>query len=142
MSFSLHPQLAHDTFDCGAFPLCRLLLMNDANFPWFILVPMREGVREIIDLSAEDRLQLWAESDALSRWMMQVFRPDKLNIAALGNVVSQLHLHHVARLQTDVAWPKPVWGHSPAAPRDSNAVQHLRLKLCDLGSGFTANPPT
>lgn len=138
MSFALHPQLAQDTIVCGQFPLCRVLLMNDAQYPWFILVPAQEGLREILELSAADRKQLWQESDALSRWLMQVFQPDKLNIAALGNMVPQLHLHHIARFRSDVAWPRPVWGQAPAVAYTPNQVQEIRTKLGSLQSGFAS----
>lgn len=108
--FGLHPQLAQDTHVVTDLPLCRVLLMNEARYPWFILVPRRAGIREIHELEAADRQQLWAESDQLSRALMALFQPDKLNIAALGNMVPQLHIHHLARFQTDAAWPAPVWG--------------------------------
>jgi diadenosine tetraphosphate (Ap4A) HIT family hydrolase len=114
--FELHPRLAADTFDAGALALCRLLLMNDANYPWFILVPQRAGVREICELADADQAVLLRESVALQRAMLAAFAPDKLNVAALGNVVPQLHLHHVARFATDPAWPAPVWGRAPARP--------------------------
>jgi len=123
--FSLDPRLQNDTFDCGSFPLSRLLLMNDSTYPWFILVPQREGVQEIHQLDETDRQQLWAESHQLSRWMENYFSFDKLNIAALGNVVSQLHLHHVGRCDGDPAWPGPVWGHRPAVPYDQPVVDEL-----------------
>lgn len=114
--FCLHPQLAQDTHFVTDLPLCRVLLMNEARYPWFILVPRRADVREIHELSAADRTQLWAESDQISRALMALFQPDKLNTAALGNVVAQLHVHHIARFQTDAAWPAPVWGKfSPEA---------------------------
>lgn len=98
----------------GYFPLCRLLLMPDAHYPWFILVPDREGVGEIHHLSETDRQQLLLESCLLSEAMEQAFEPDKLNIAALGNIVPQLHLHHVARYRHDATWPAPIWGKLPA----------------------------
>lgn len=115
-AFELHPQLAQDTLTLGDFPLCRLLLMNDAQYPWTILVPRRAGIREIHELNDADRRRLWDESAALSRTLMQVFKGDKLNVAALGNVVPQLHVHHVVRFKSDVAWPAPVWGRHPAQP--------------------------
>ena len=108
--FELHPQLAKDCLAAGDFPLCRLLLMNDAQYPWFILVPRRADVREIHELNDADRHQLWEESAALSRLLMSEFSGDKLNVAALGNVVPQLHVHHIVRFKTDPAWPAPVWG--------------------------------
>jgi len=110
----LHPQLAQDCLKLGRFPLCRLLLLRDANYPWFILVPDREEIREIHQLSEQDQQMLLRESMTLSRALEQAFAPDKLNIAALGNMVSQLHIHHIARYTTDPAWPAPVWGHLPS----------------------------
>ena len=112
----LHPRLKQDCLLIGRFTLCRLLLMHDANYPWFILVPDREGISEIHQLSEEDQQQLLRESSQLSIAMESAFSPDKLNIAALGNVVPQLHLHHIARYKTDAAWPTPVWGKVPAKP--------------------------
>lgn len=114
--FSLHPQLAQDTYVVTDLPLCRVLLMNESRYPWFILVPRRAGIREIHVLTAAERSQLWAESDQLSRALMALFQPDKLNLAALGNMVPQLHLHHIARFQTDAAWPAPVWGKFAPEP--------------------------
>lgn len=114
--FALHPRLAADTIVLGDFPLCRLLLMNDAQYPWFILVPRREGARELYLLDERDQQQLLKESALLSRAVMTAFRGDKLNVAALGNLVPQLHVHHVVRFATDAAWPRPVWGLHPARP--------------------------
>jgi diadenosine tetraphosphate (Ap4A) HIT family hydrolase len=112
----LHPQLVRDCVPLGRFPLCRLLLMRDANYPWFILVPDLEGITEIHQLDDEDQQQLLRESVQLSRMLETVFRPHKLNIAALGNSVSQLHVHHIVRYRHDAAWPAPVWGRVPAQP--------------------------
>lgn len=125
----LHTQLERDCIALDQLPLCVLLLMNDARFPWFVLVPDRENVEEIYQLNAADRAQLWRESDALSRAIVAVFSPHKLNIAALGNIVPQLHVHHVARFRTDVAWPKPVWGSGAATPYDGETVDEIRCKL-------------
>lgn len=114
--FELHPQLAKDCLSLGRLPLCRVLLMNDANYPWFILVPEREGLRELHELGEADRRALWEESALLARALVQGFAPDKLNVAALGNQVPQLHVHHVVRYRHDAAWPAPVWGKLPAKP--------------------------
>ncbi|MBN1957518.1 MAG: HIT domain-containing protein [Desulfuromonadales bacterium] len=127
--FVLDQRLAQDTFDCGRLELCRVLLMNDSRYPWFILVPQREGIREIHHLSEADQLQLWAESRRLALWMEGYFAYDKLNVAALGNVVSQLHLHHVGRCSDDPAWPGPVWGHSPAVAYDPVTAELLQQVL-------------
>jgi diadenosine tetraphosphate (Ap4A) HIT family hydrolase len=124
--FELHPRLNEDCVVVGDFPLCRLLLMNDANYPWFILVPRREGVREIFDLSVADQQQLLHESSRLSKVIAAHFKADKINVAALGNMVPQLHVHHIVRFESDPAWPAPVWGHAPASPYD-DAVLNQRL---------------
>lgn len=123
--FRLHPQLEQDCEQLGRFTLCRLLLMRDANYPWCILVPERADVREIYQLSEEDQIQLARESARLAATMAQLFSADKMNIAALGNVVPQLHVHHIARRRSDPAWPAPVWGKLPArayAPDDLDRV--------------------
>jgi len=112
----LHPQLQQDCLLIGRFTLCRLLLMQDANYPWFILVPDRAGIREIFQLSEADQTQLLRESSRLSALLAERFHADKLNIAALGNIVPQLHVHHVVRYRDDPAWPAPVWGRLPARP--------------------------
>lgn len=109
-TFTLDSRLAADGLTVGDTRLCRLLLMNDARYPWCILVPRRPQVREIYELPAEDRQRLLEESVVLGRAMMDVFGGDKLNVAALGNQVPQLHLHHVVRRIGDPAWPAPVWG--------------------------------
>jgi diadenosine tetraphosphate (Ap4A) HIT family hydrolase len=114
----LHPQLQADCLVLGRFPLCHLLLMQDANYPWCILVPDRDGMLEIHQLETADQQQLLHESVQLSRALVAAFAPDKLNIAALGNVVPQLHVHHIVRYRDDVAWPAPVWGRVPARPYD------------------------
>lgn len=136
----LHPQLQADTVEIGRFPLCRLLLSRDANYPWCILVPDRAEITEICQLAAEDQMQLMRESVALSQALMQVFHPDKLNIAALGNVVPQLHVHHIVRYRHDPAWPAPVWGRVPAAEYRPGGLDEIAAKLRSvLGaeSGFT-----
>lgn len=132
-NFELHPQLAADTFLVGNLPLCRVLLMNESRYPWLILVPQRHDISEIYQLSAAERTQVWEESDLVSRQLMLLFKADKLNIAALGNVVPQLHLHHIVRFKTDAAWPAPVWGKFkpeayPAEAADS-LLQQLRQAL-------------
>jgi len=108
--FSLHPQLAQDTFFVGDFPLSTCRLMNDMQFPWLILVPRVPGITELYEQLA------------------RVFRADKMNVAALGNMVPQLHFHHVVRYQNDVAWPKPVWG-TPAVPYTNDVLAHMRQTL-------------
>lgn len=96
--------------------------MNDANYPWFILVPDRDDITEIYQLTAEDRQQLIHESSLFAKLLQQVFAADKLNIAALGNVVPQLHVHHIVRYRDDSAWPAPVWGKMPAQAYSEEAL--------------------
>lgn len=127
--FQLHPRLAADTVDLGSLALCRVLLMKDARYPWFILVPERPDVTEIFQLDADDRRQLIEESTQLSRCMMERFRPDKLNIGAIGNLVPQLHVHHVARYRSDAAWPNPVWGRLPSLPYGEGEAERLAAEM-------------
>jgi len=127
----LHPQLLEDCLVLGRFPLCRLLLMKDANYPWFILVPDRDDVSEIHHLSGEDQLQLIRESAFLSAVIEETFRADKINIAALGNVVPQLHLHHVVRYRDDMAWPSPIWGKYPAREYTEELLDTIANKVLD-----------
>ncbi|MES2489966.1 MAG: HIT family protein [Pseudomonadota bacterium] len=133
MNFELHPQLAADTVTVGDLPLCRLLLMNDRQYPWTILVPRRAGLREIYEMHESDQLRFWRESAQLSQTLMTAFAGDKLNVAALGNMVPQLHIHHIVRFKGDPAWPAPVWGKHPAQAYDSAALserlQQLRALL-------------
>jgi len=114
--FELDPRLAADTFLVGETPLCLLLLMNDARYPWLILVPRRGDITEPFELGEADQAQLWQESMRLGEAMKAHFAADKLNIAALGNQVAQLHVHHIARFHVDAAWPGPVWGVGSAVP--------------------------
>jgi diadenosine tetraphosphate (Ap4A) HIT family hydrolase len=114
--FTLHPQLAADCLDIGDWPLCRLLRMNDSTYPWLILVPRVPGARDMIDLSETDQQRLMGEIAEASRILRQVTRAEKLNVAALGNVVPQLHVHVIARFAGDAAWPKPIWGVTPPVP--------------------------
>lgn len=114
--FLLDPRLQQDTLHVGDFPLCRLLLCNDAQYPWFILVPRRADISEVFELAADDQAQLWQETTSLAAILDGLFAADKLNVAALGNVVSQLHMHVIVRKRDDGAWPAPVWGKFPAVP--------------------------
>ena len=116
MSFTLAPELVRDTVPLGRLKLSLVLLMNDATYPWIILVPERAEVREIYQLDPSDQHQLIQESSLVARALTSAFRPDKINIAALGNMVPQLHMHHIARFKGDSAWPHPVWGRSPPRP--------------------------
>lgn len=127
--FQLHPQLAKDCLVIGRYELCQLLLMNDRHYPWFILVPERENISEIYQLDSAEQVQLWRESAHLSESLAVIFAADKMNIAALGNVVPQLHIHHIVRYQTDLAWPAPVWGKLAAKAYSDNELQALFTKL-------------
>ncbi len=108
MNFILHPRLKQDCIELGRFQLCRLLLMNDSQYPWFILVPEKPELSEIYQLNKSDRMLLIEESSYLSEKLAQIYDADKMNIASLGNIVSQLHIHHIVRYQTDKTWPGPV----------------------------------
>ncbi len=112
----LHPQLADDTHPLAQFALCEVRLMDDANHPWLILVPRVENAVEVIDLDAAQQAQLMQEIDRASRALQTAVKPHKLNVAALGNVVPQLHVHVIARFHDDIAWPRPVWGMATAQP--------------------------
>lgn len=135
--FNLHPQLASDGIVLGNFKLSKLLLSNDAQYPWFILVPRREAITEIYQLSPEDRAQLLNESCVLSAVLSEVFAADKLNIAALGNMVSQLHVHHIVRYRDDPAWPAPVWGKLPAVAYGDDQLRDCVARLKSVAiNGF------
>lgn len=127
--FVLDSRLEQDTLLLGDFPLCRLLLMNDSSYPWFILVPRREEVSELFQLDSADQQLLWRETTALAETLKDTFGADKMNVATLGNMVSQLHMHVIARRRGDVAWPAPVWGHQPAQPYSDAQVEAIRQKL-------------
>ncbi|MGB0237318.1 MAG: HIT domain-containing protein [Cycloclasticus sp.] len=126
MVFKLHPKLAEDCHYLGDFPLCALLLSKDANYPWYILVPRRADITEAFQLNEHDQQTLQHESLQLSEALSSAFSADKMNIAALGNMVPQLHLHHIVRYTTDAAWPNPIWGHStPIAYSQASLEEHI-----------------
>lgn len=122
-NWTLHPQLQKDTVDIGDLPLSRVLIIKDAHYPWLLLVPRREDITEIIDLDEVAQAQLMAEIARVGRALKEVTKCDKLNIAALGNVVPQLHVHIIARRTTDAAWPRPVWGVMPPLAHDPEELQ-------------------
>src|ERR1700730_15931816 len=122
--WSLHPQLGNDTVPVGDLSLSRVVAMNDADFPWLILVPRRAGVREMIDLGPEQAAWM-DEISAVSRALKDETRCDKLNVAAIGNIVPQLHIHIVARRKDDAAWPKPVWGALPRCVYAADAMERF-----------------
>jgi len=127
--WSLHPQLAQDTVPVGDLPLARVLLANDANYPWLILVPRKPSLTELIDLEENEQVQLLGEIAAAARVLKQSTACDKLNIAALGNQVAQLHVHVIARRHSDAAWPKPVWGAAPATSYEPKVRDRLIAAL-------------
>ena len=132
-AWTLHPQLDRDTASIGDLPLSRVFIINDANYPWLLLVPRRADIVELIDLDDVEQAQLMTEITRVARALRAVTGCDKLNIAALGNVVPQLHVHLIARFRADAAWPKPVWGVVPARPYEREELnsfgQPLRKKI-------------
>jgi diadenosine tetraphosphate (Ap4A) HIT family hydrolase len=129
----LHPQLAEDTHPVAHFALSDLQLMDDANHPWLILVPRVEDAVEWVDLDEDQQVELTREISKASRALQTVFRPQKLNVAALGNMVPQLHVHVIARFEDDIAWPRPVWGMATAQPYSTeelvSRIERLRAAL-------------
>ena len=132
-SFELDERLAHDSFEVDDLDLCQVRLMNDSHYPWLILIPRRAGLRELHDMADEDLPIMTQELIKASRAVESVFKPDKINIAALGNEVPQLHVHVIARFRTDAAWPGPVWGVQPAKPYQNQELDDL---LVELGGAF------
>ncbi len=130
--FDLDQRLQQDTLVIGDFPLCRLLLSNDSNYPWFILVPRINRISEVFQLDVADQKTLWQETTALAQLLSEGLSADKMNIGALGNVVSQLHVHVIVRKRDDAAWPAPVWGKHPARPYTEEQVTVMRARLREL----------
>lgn len=132
-AWSLHSRLKEDTIDIGDLPLSKVLVIKDAHYPWLLLVPRRPDAVEIIDLDEVQQAQLMTEISRVSRALKEITRCDKLNIAALGNLVPQLHVHIIARRASDAAWPRPVWGVMPPLAHDAVEVQNfisaLRRKI-------------
>jgi len=131
--FELHPTLANDTVEITRLELCRVLLVRDITYPWLILVPERQGQRDLDDLTAEDRHVVMTDIDRASKALKVLYSPYKINVAALGNIVEQLHIHVVARFQDDKAWPDPIWGVAPAVdytePERQDTVHRLKKTL-------------
>ncbi|APE30565.1 histidine triad protein [Halomonas aestuarii] len=134
-------RLVADTYPVTELPLCQLRLMDDARFPWLVLVPRRQAISEVFELEASAQQQLWREATEVGRALLEVMEGDKLNIASLGNVVAQLHVHVIVRRREDAAWPAPVWGHGRAEPYDPDGLADMRdtvlavLEGLDLASG-------
>lgn len=141
MAFLLHPRLEADTTWLGDLPLCRVLLSKEDIGPWLILVPKVSGITELHHLSEADQQQFIRESSQVATLLETQASPDKINIGALGNMVPQLHVHHIARFQTDVAWPGPVWGNTHGILRHELAQTEMAEKWRYYLSGvanFTA----
>ncbi|MBF0438461.1 MAG: HIT family protein [Magnetococcales bacterium] len=127
--FALHPALARDALFIDKWSVCQLLLMNDSRYPWLILVPERVGLRDLDDLTIEESRGVWDDMALASRLLRTLYQPDKINVAALGNMVPQLHIHVIARFRGDDAWPHPVWGQHPSRPYAETDLQVLRNKI-------------
>ncbi len=130
--FALHPQLKADTHFICDLPISSLLLMNDANYLWFILVPRKPDLIELTDLHFDEQTKVLGEINLVARILKKEFHFDKLNIGALGNVVSQLHIHVIGRKKNDATFPKPVWGNAPAKPYETKDAETLIKKLKSL----------
>ena len=128
-AFDLHPQLAHDCIDVLDWPLCKLLLINNQQVPWLILVPRVAGVEELHQLSSKEQIQLLQEVELASSYLEHLYKPHKLNVAAIGNKVRQLHMHVVARQEDDACWPEPVWGNLAAAPYAEAELEALVAQM-------------
>ena len=143
MTFQLHPRLKQDCLEIGRFQLCHLLLMNDNQYPWFILVPAIPNLSEIHHLAKTDRVQLIEESSYLAKNLADLCKADKMNIATLGNMVPQLHIHHIVRYKNDPTWPAPVWGKLDAIPYTQEEIKSIldllqqKLTQCHLNQSAT-----
>ncbi|MDI5890382.1 HIT domain-containing protein [Halomonas rhizosphaerae] len=127
--FEPDPRLVDDSYPVTELPLCQLRLMDDARFPWLVLIPRRLEVSEVFQLDAPAQQQLWREASAVGRAMLDALGGDKLNIASLGNVVAQLHVHVIVRRREDAAWPAPVWGHGQAEGYDLDRLADMRARI-------------
>jgi diadenosine tetraphosphate (Ap4A) HIT family hydrolase len=134
--YQLHPRLAADTLAIGQFNLCDVRLMNDARYPWVILVPRKEGITESYQLTEDEQQQLMKESAFVAEQLASLVGADKMNVAALGNVVSQCHIHHIARYTTDENWPAPVWGKGEAIPYQQDEAQAVIAQLTVIFAEF------
>jgi diadenosine tetraphosphate (Ap4A) HIT family hydrolase len=132
MAFALDPRLEADTINVASLAMCELLIMNDARYPWAILAPRIEGARELHDLSATDGAAVWAEVMAVAKAIGAWLGVEKVNVGALGNIVSQLHVHVIGRNAGDPAWPSPVWGHSARVPYDGGGEEALARHLLEV----------
>ncbi len=129
MTFTLHPQLKKDTTYIGEFPLCMVLLHRDSSVPWLILVPKIENLKEFHHMTMEQQQQFLRESQMISELLELEFKPNKINLGALGNLVPQLHYHHIARFKNDIAWPGPIWGNTSGTWRSEEEQSELTDKI-------------
>ena len=130
--FSLNSRLKADTIKIAGFELSELLLMNDKNYPWFILVPRRSNVSEIFQLNDQDQTQLYKELSYIAEILQKFYQADKVNIGALGNMVPQLHIHVIMRFKNDIAWPKPVWGLYEAVKYSDDDINQISKNINGL----------
>ena len=128
-SFQLHPRLIEDCITIGRFDLCQLMMMNDSRYPWFVLVPEKADIKEIYQLNKPDLHKLVEESSYLAENLALLYHADKMNVAAIGNLVPQLHIHHIVRYQTDKAWPAPIWGKFATIPYTQ---QQITSSVCNI----------
>ncbi len=128
-TFQLHPRLKQDCISIGRFNLCQLLMMNDSHYPWFILVPEKADITEIYQLAKPEQHTLLEESSYLAENLAALYQADKMNIAAIGNLVPQLHIHHVVRYRSDKAWPDPVWGKFAAIPYTQQQIADNIIRI-------------
>ncbi len=131
--FDLHPRLEADTIFVADWALCRVLLMNDARFPWLILVPRKPDLRDFDDVAGADKARFYAEIELASKILREATSAKKMNVAALGNMVPQLHVHVVARFSNDEAWPAPVWGVGEAVPYAPEVADALIARVVSGG---------
>ncbi len=141
-TFQLDDRLASDSVPVTDLPLSRVRLMNERSWPWLILVPRRPGLVEIIDLEPADRATLIEEIARAAEALRRLYQPHKVNVAALGNQVSQLHVHVIARFKSDPAWPRPIWGVKPAMePYEAKRLsQEVRRIAAALGASLPTPP--
>jgi len=135
--FKLHEMLIKDCIEIFEFPLCKVLLMNDRQYPWFILVPKVNDILDVYELEWEQQTQALNESSLLSEVLMGIYKGKKMNTGALGNLCPQLHIHHIVRFENDIAWPKPIWGAFPAIPYTEEEIQQVKDKVCSALSKTT-----
>lgn len=138
--FEPDARLVEDSYPVTELPLCQLRLMDDARFPWLVLIPRRLEVSEVFELDAPAQQQLWREASAVGRAMLEALGGDKLNIASLGNIVAQLHVHVIVRRREDDAWPAPVWGHGQAEAYDLDRLADMRARILAEVEGMDLTP--